>query len=114
MGQIDADVLFSILHDRMKGAEEWITRAETDELKARAEGFLSALIEVKMSVADEVETTTNGLWLEREVIRVQEGFEMQSQRCSECGRYHTTPYMYYFNDYNYCPWCGSKMDGDGE
>lgn len=35
--------------------------------------------------------------------------EWQSARCSVCGKYHTTPYLYYFNDYNYCPNCGAKM-----
>lgn len=34
----------------------------------------------------------------------------QSARCSKCGRYHTTPYVYYFDEFNYCPQCGAKMD----
>ena len=59
MRVINSDVLFSILHDRMKAAETWIASAETDEIKARAEGFLSALIEVKLSVEDEGETIEN-------------------------------------------------------
>lgn len=33
----------------------------------------------------------------------------QSARCSVCGLYHTTPYMYYFSNYNYCPNCGADM-----
>ena len=37
--------------------------------------------------------------------------EWQSARCSVCGKYHTTPYLYYFDDYNYCPNCGAKMKG---
>ena len=37
--------------------------------------------------------------------------EWQSARCSVCGKYHTTPYMYYFNDFAYCPSCGAKMKG---
>ena len=35
--------------------------------------------------------------------------EWQSARCSICGKYHTTPYMYYFDDFNYCPSCGAEM-----
>lgn len=35
----------------------------------------------------------------------------QSAKCSVCGKYHTTPYLYYFDDYNYCPNCGSRMRG---
>lgn len=38
--------------------------------------------------------------------------EWQSARCSACGKYHTTPYLYYFKSYNYCPNCGAKMDGE--
>lgn len=38
--------------------------------------------------------------------------EWQSARCSICGKYHTTPYMYYFEEYKYCPNCGAKMGGD--
>ena len=37
--------------------------------------------------------------------------EWQSARCSVCRKYHTTPYMYYFDDYRYCPQCGAKMKG---
>lgn len=35
--------------------------------------------------------------------------EWQSAKCSVCGKYHTTPYLYYFDDYNYCPNCGADM-----
>lgn len=36
--------------------------------------------------------------------------EWQSARCSCCGRYHTTPYMYYYDHYEYCPSCGARME----
>ena len=35
--------------------------------------------------------------------------EWQSCRCSECGRYDTRPYMYYFDEPNYCSYCGADM-----
>ena len=38
--------------------------------------------------------------------------EWQTAKCGKCGKYHTTPYLYYFTDYAYCPNCGAKMDGD--
>lgn len=34
----------------------------------------------------------------------------QTAQCSNCKRWHTTPYMYYFYEYNYCPFCGTKME----
>ena len=37
--------------------------------------------------------------------------EWQSARCSVCGKYHTTPYLYYFDNFNFCPNCGSQMEG---
>lgn len=38
--------------------------------------------------------------------------EWQSAKCSNCGKYHTTPYMYYFNNFTYCPNCGADMRGE--
>lgn len=35
--------------------------------------------------------------------------QWQSARCSRCGKYHTTPFSYYFYRYNYCPNCGADM-----
>ena len=52
----------------------------------------------------------NGMWIEKEVSDAVID-EWQSARCSVCKKYHTTPYMYYFDNYNYCPNCGAKMGG---
>lgn len=42
-------------------------------------------------------------WTERKVFPAKGNVdELQSARCSACGKYHTTPYSYYFNEYNYC------------
>ena len=59
------------------------------------------------------------LWSEREVFSNAGGKvieEWQSAFCPYCKRYHTTPYMYYFDNYNYCPNCGHFMweDKDGK
>lgn len=35
--------------------------------------------------------------------------EWQEAKCSVCGKWHTTPYLYYFNNYDWCPNCGSRM-----
>lgn len=53
-----------------------------------------------------------GEWLEKEVSSDKAIEEWQSARCSVCGRYHTTPYMYYFDNYKFCPSCGSYNGGD--
>lgn len=57
----------------------------------------------------------SGTWEEKETFCVADDdpiiSQWQSARCSECGKYHTTPYMYYFNNYNFCPNCGCRMKG---
>ena len=56
-----------------------------------------------------------GKWEEKEVFDGDRTIEQyQSARCSVCGKYHTTPYMYYFNNFNYCPECGADMSGGQE
>lgn len=53
-------------------------------------------------------------WNEYEVFsnkEIKAGIDRwQSARCSNCETYLTTPYMYYFHHYNYCPNCGMKME----
>lgn len=53
-----------------------------------------------------------GKWEQKEIFGVEETTieQMQSACCSVCGKYHTTPYSYYFSKYNYCPNCGAKME----
>lgn len=56
---------------------------------------------------------TPGHWLEIEVVDEPQGKHIeqwQSAKCSICGKYHTTPYMYYYSHYDYCPNCGNPME----
>lgn len=40
--------------------------------------------------------------------------EWQAAKCSVCKRWHTTPYLYSFDIFPYCPNCGARMkDGKG-
>lgn len=50
-------------------------------------------------------------WLEKEVYSVEESDvkELQSCKCPRCGRILTTPYIYYFDEFPYCPNCGKKI-----
>lgn len=55
-----------------------------------------------------------GKWIEKHHGYSDEEFvieEWQSCRCSECGRYDTRPYIYYFSEPNYCSYCGADMRG---
>jgi hypothetical protein len=53
-----------------------------------------------------------GKWVEKEVFENRDFpiYEWQSARCSICGKYHTTPYGYYFDIFNYCPNCGRALN----
>ena len=74
---------------------------------------VGALIAVKEAItqlpAAEPERK-KGKWEEKEVEASTAIDEWQSARCSVCGKYHTTPYVYYFDEFNYCPNCGAKME----
>lgn len=59
--------------------------------------------------APTIEERKTGKWEEKAVSDEKVIDEWQSARCSACGKYHTAPYMYYFNNYNYCPNCGARM-----
>ena len=54
-----------------------------------------------------------GEWEQKEIINLEDTTieQVQSAYCSVCGMYHTTPFSYYFTEYNYCPSCGARMKG---
>ena len=57
-----------------------------------------------------------GKWKEQAIENVKAAGieEVQVAKCSACGLYHTTPYMYYFTEYKYCPNCGARMVSEDE
>lgn len=57
-----------------------------------------------------------GKWKEQAIENVKAAGieEVQVAKCSACGLYHTTPYMYYFSNYKFCPNCGAKMVNNDE
>lgn len=63
-----------------------------------------------------IEERKTGKWMEKDVFRIDDELDdsnvidaWQSAKCSVCGKYHTTPYLYGFDNFNYCPNCGSAM-----
>lgn len=62
-----------------------------------------------------IDHVRHGKWTEKKVTHEDNRrstiiADWQSAKCSNCGKYHTTPYLYYFDHYNYCPNCGAKME----
>lgn len=68
-----------------------------------------------LDMAIEALTERTGEWEDKEIFNDTNDDhivdEWQSARCSVCGKYHTTPYMYYFDNFNFCPNCGARMKG---
>lgn len=76
------------------------------------------LIDIKTIPTADVVEVLHGKWEECEIVQEDGDYkiieEWQSARCSVCGKYHTTPYMYHFDHFNYCPNCGARMEGKEE
>lgn len=68
---------------------------------------------LKMGIKALNKEVKQGEWVEKQVSEIEEIVEWQSARCSYCGLYHTTPYMYFFHHDPYCPSCGAKMKTEG-
>jgi len=54
-----------------------------------------------------------GKWIDKKVVDDIKLPQMQEAKCSVCGRYLSTPYVYYWTTYNYCPHCGVEMGVEG-
>lgn len=61
-------------------------------------------------------TQKTGKWLEKNCVYSEESHieDWQSCCCSVCGHYDTRPYMYYFDEPNYCSYCGCRMEREEE
>lgn len=94
-----------------------------EELIDNADLYTKELHDLMYRAVDTIEMLSEkarepkrGKWEEREIFHIDEDKpiidQWQSARCSECGKYHTTPYMYYFDNYDFCPHCGASMKGE--
>lgn len=96
-------------------AEKWLQETKDDTIKARAESCMATLVEMKLRAEKLPSAERRGKWIEKHHAYSDEEMpieEWQSARCSVCGKYHTTPYLYYFTEYKFCPNCGAKMITD--
>lgn len=66
-----------------------------------------------LDMAIEALSVRYGQWFEKEIVNESSDViigQWQVARCSVCRKDHTTPYMYFFTHFAYCPNCGAKME----
>lgn len=123
MRPVDADAYADKMREKQKECNELIHEAgynlTNESNRSYWEGAFAAFVESKLTLDDmptvDAVPAKHGKWEKKTVDSNQENVviaEWQSARCSECGRYLTTPYLYYFTKYNFCPECGAKMDSN--
>jgi len=71
----------------------------------------------KQFVLEKLQSENTAKWIERTVVDGEEEpdnaiIEWQSAKCTNCNKYHTTPYMYYFDDFKFCPNCVRSMKNE--
>ena len=112
MMKIDINLIDEI-KDESAYAEKCLKNADNGEAISYWQGYLQALayaqILANKSLIDEGDDVP-AKWLEKETFKAPRGFELPSAKCSNCGKYRTTPCLYYFNYYGYCPSCGKEME----
>lgn len=77
-------------------------------------GIPVSMAKLKGTPECELARAEHGRWEEREHFTNDECpiDEWQSERCSVCDKYLTTPYRYYFFHHNYCPYCGARIESE--
>lgn len=95
---------------------EWLKKVTVTDGITFKTGFEQILYDIEQMPSVTPQQKATGSWVEKQVVDNEEVEieQWQSARCSKCDKYHTTPYSYYFDDYNYCPNCGAKMEVDNE
>ena len=90
-------------------------QALLNDYKSRAGAETVVLINEAIKSLDSVRENVRGEWIDCEVVHDRKDAKItdwQQARCSICGKWHTTPYMYSWYHFDYCPNCGEKMRGD--
>lgn len=93
-------------------ADEYIRRAEALEITTRTCGdYAAAFAEIRKLPAADVAPVVHGKWVHSRYDRSSEQFDVV--KCSRCGL-EAYAMAYHVRDGNYCPNCGTRMDGGME
>ena len=98
-----------ISRDNLSKYKEKLGCDEPIEVDAYYSGWNNAIDCIIKNEPSAQTEPKKGQWEEKSVFE-GEIQEWQSARCSVCNKYHTTPYLYYFDSFNYCPNCGASME----
>lgn len=97
----------------ISGRVRTLPTSEDGENWIRTEDVRQSLLTMPSAEPIDVPEKNVGKWTEKKVIHADEAKEIitewQSCKCSICGRYDTRPYLYYFDEPNFCSWCGAEM-----
>ena len=77
----------------------YILGEDSDQVQA-----INTCIDIIKDAEDNV-----GYWENIDVNTTDQIGNWQTAKCSKCGLYHTTPYLYNIHLYNFCPNCGADM-----
>ena len=104
MRLIDWDKVLEWMHRQKETTEQW-------SMRIAIENYIDEMPTV------DAELVRHGQWEQVEVVHDRKDAKIQDwqqAKCSVCGRWQTTPFMYYLKLDNYCPHCGAKMDEEEE
>lgn len=105
MGKLDTDVSFEVnLHDLYKERSVGeVAKIISSMMMYKIEHHGKTLSEwMDLIVSGEYEPVKHGKWIQGKIARIHWKYN-----CSECGN----PIYDKIKPYNYCPYCGAKMDG---
>lgn len=74
-------------------------------------------MEYEFENQNEVFSKPKGKWENIKVVSDSKNAtipEWQQAQCSVCGLWHTTPYLYHYKHYDFCPNCGAEMENGNE
>lgn len=111
MVRID-DNCIDLITDESAFAEKCMGNADNPSAIAYWQGYIQALAFAQTSVNQCInDEDEHAEWISKDVFEPKMlWFELQSAKCSSCNTYLTTPYMFSFKHYNYCPNCGKEME----
>ena len=96
-----------------------IDRADVKRLlleRAYDDGDIDMRVDELIDEVNEIPTypaRPKGKWENIDIIHDRKDAKItdwQQAQCSVCGKWHTTPYLYSFNHYSFCPNCGAEME----